>query len=408
MKSFFHLNEYCQYVEGDNGILIYDLNNQKIYSFDMLNSKIIKMFYKGESLKDITGIYGVDVVNELIDKLQCKGLGEYTDTKFYIEPYRVGKIKKLQVEHTNILNTCFIELPCKCTVNCGLCNKSVYKSCETCSLPSKVSDTMDMGFYKSIIDTISPLNFNIIIFHGGDPLVLWSQLQELLEYTRANVADKTRIILKTNGALINLDISKFLIEYKVNPVIVFHFDKDFEMGINDKLSQLSTVIDFFVESKVNIFANILISRDYENRINEICKMLIDEKFSSVSISVIINDSHESQYIIDSRIDTRALLDFYHTKEYNLCLGGMVAISSDKKVLPCPSMKKHKIVDLTTCNLLNSFESNEGLDKFWKFTLDKISNCSNCKFRYSCVDCRAIEEELTGDLYGKALCECLPT
>jgi MoaA/NifB/PqqE/SkfB family radical SAM enzyme len=51
---------------------------------------------------------------------------------------------------------------------------------------------------------------------------------------------------------------------------------------------------------------------------------------------------------------------------------------------------------------------ERIDNFWELNLDKIEKCCSCEFRYSCADCRSLEESLTGKLDGKMLCNYDPS
>jgi radical SAM protein with 4Fe4S-binding SPASM domain len=44
-----------------------------------------------------------------------------------------------------------------------------------------------------------------------------------------------------------------------------------------------------------------------------------------------------------------------------------------------------------------------IKKFWNVTRDTIVPCGDCEYRYSCMDCRAIEE----DVYQTTLCHYNP-
>jgi len=53
---------------------------------------------------------------------------------------------------------------------------------------------------------------------------------------------------------------------------------------------------------------------------------------------------------------------------------------------------------------NLFEDESRIFKYWEWLrLLNIPRCKHCEFNIGCLDCRAFEMQVTGDLYGKVIC-----
>ncbi|MFA4662798.1 SPASM domain-containing protein [Pyrococcus kukulkanii] len=88
--------------------------------------------------------------------------------------------------------------------------------------------------------------------------------------------------------------------------------------------------------------------------------------------------------------------------YNNCMAGLIAITPEGFVIPCPLLRKFIVGDITRENL-RSILRKQRLKKFWKLTKDAISPCKTCSLRYICHDCRALEYQATGDILGIEFC-----
>lgn len=45
-----------------------------------------------------------------------------------------------------------------------------------------------------------------------------------------------------------------------------------------------------------------------------------------------------------------------------------------------------------------------LKQWWLMSNEKVEKCQNCSKRSRCMECRAIEIKMTGDIKGKRQCE----
>lgn len=73
------------------------------------------------------------------------------------------------------------------------------------------------------------------------------------------------------------------------------------------------------------------------------------------------------------------------------------------------MRNHPLGNVANEGLYTVFEKGmEMINKIWKLTLNNIEKCKDCELRYSCADCRALEERLTKKIDGKATCSYNPS
>lgn len=84
------------------------------------------------------------------------------------------------------------------------------------------------------------------------------------------------------------------------------------------------------------------------------------------------------------------------RNQNSCLAHKLSVSKKGEVKNCPSFtKSFGFVDSVRIDeVIKEFE----FKKYWDYTKDKISICSDCEFRWVCPDCRA--HTRNGDELGK--------
>ncbi|WP_456367477.1 SPASM domain-containing protein [Thermococcus sp.] len=91
-----------------------------------------------------------------------------------------------------------------------------------------------------------------------------------------------------------------------------------------------------------------------------------------------------------------------TEKYHDCLAGMIAVTAEGYVLPCPILRNYVVGDVKKEGL-KKIVRRKRLRTFWRMTKDKIPSCSSCPFRYICHDCRALEYQATGEIDGVEYC-----
>ncbi|WP_068613219.1 4Fe-4S cluster-binding domain-containing protein [Paenibacillus tuaregi] len=395
--KFLILKSNCAIVVGNNGSFIYDIANKDYYSLDVHHTEILNKVKKGMCIEEIKNEFDVNVVNDFFNKLIESNLAELADYYYVEEVTRIGHARPVSNMQ---LNTCYIELPSSCEVNCKSCRSLKLFSCLTCSCPTVTSPELDMEFYRSLLSDVLKMSVQTLIFHGGDPLTFGDSILELLQYTRENAHENVRIILKTNGRLLDTKMIHHFIKFKINPLFVLRCTNE----NNHQISMLETspeTFQVFFENKLEYFCNVVM--DSPTQLESVIQKLKNYNFSNISTSLLIDEKSNLQTYARVQFSDKLSYNFMLNKNLHPCLMGVIAITADRKVIPCPSMIKHPLLDLGKSHILDLFQYPEILNEFWRFSLEKIERCKACKIRFSCVDCRAVEELLSNDLYKKEIC-----
>jgi radical SAM protein with 4Fe4S-binding SPASM domain len=86
--------------------------------------------------------------------------------------------------------------------------------------------------------------------------------------------------------------------------------------------------------------------------------------------------------------------------YSPC-SGIMAIAADGSIRPCP-MIPDAIGDVQNRGIHKLF-ANSAQKTFWGMTKDHISGCSDCEYRYACVDCLALDLCASNSRQGVSMC-----
>jgi len=80
------------------------------------------------------------------------------------------------------------------------------------------------------------------------------------------------------------------------------------------------------------------------------------------------------------------------------------VSSDGNVYVCRVMREKSLGNVLDSNLSEIVRTRrKEIGALWNATRDTITPCGDCEYRYSCMDCRAIEK----DVYKTNLCHYNP-
>ncbi|WP_153127456.1 4Fe-4S cluster-binding domain-containing protein [Peribacillus tepidiphilus] len=400
--NYLIIDNSCEVVLGENGALIYDLKNKRFFSLDVMHAEIINMLKKGNAIKVVKNKFDEEIVDTFIKNLMENQLAKLSSSYFVEESFRVGKARP----STDLnFNTCYIQLPTTCYKDCNDCFDYKLSSCLTCSKPKAQASKFDMIFYKGLISDILKTPVNTIIFHGGDPLTNESEFLDILKFTRENAMYDIRIIFITNGSLLKHYHIDTFVSNKISPLIVFHHtDENMDMeNLKTKAMELSNLFTPLVENNVEYYANIVFENQPLNTQRQLIQILEEYNFGNVTTSKIVNMNNDVHKYASLNFPEKMAYNFGYYKDLHPCLNGIIAVTSDKKIVPCPSMHKRILLDLEDKKFIDLFNHTEEIDKFWRFTLSKTDKCKSCKYRYACIDCRFIEEEITKSINEKEIC-----
>jgi len=388
--TYFKLNPECYLISGKAKAAIYDLITGNVFGLNEKEKEVLVMCENGVPVENIRG--GKNILEEVCDKL----LGEFYPNRIFVEKLRLGSpIHDYQPGNPIELERVFLEINNSCDYDCWFCGYHGIRrtlGCFGCNKWKENGEPMSVDRVKRLVKEIKKLGCKILYITGGDLTLDWDRTLEIAECAE-NLLDKVYIML--NEKKISTVIED-LNELKVHPVIQTEIDSmQKAFGLNSFTILLVTTPDEFEKA-----------RSASQRLLKEVDRNITIKVDFVSKDFGLLKSHKTRIPLLKipRVNTQV---FWHNKKWHPCLGKSLAITYDGRVLPCPMMRNYSFGNIKDKELYKIFEGKKEIEKFWNLTLDNIEKCKGCEFRYACSDCRALEENLTGKLKGKRLCNYEP-
>lgn len=261
-----------------------------------------------------------------------------------------------------------------CNLNCIMCPNDNIKS----------KGFMDFNLFRSIINQIKTTAKVILLYNTGEPL-LHSKIIDMVKYCKEKTDAK--IILSSNATLLNKDISKKLIESKLDEIILCldgNSPETYEkirIGA-DYYAVLENILDFIKladeSNKPKVIIQLIKMNINEHEIGEF-KNKWSKLNCEVSISNLDNWAHQLPIIINkSEITSSAAI----SREPCADLWFKMAINHSGEVTICcydynkkiriGSLKDHTIEELWNNNKIKQFRKLHFENKY----LD-IDFCRNC-------------------------------
>jgi radical SAM protein with 4Fe4S-binding SPASM domain len=353
---------------------IYDLIDEKVYSLSEQETKLLKQCEKNRPIREDEGT--------LCD-LKRRRLGNFYSNPPYIQKLRVGSPYLENEGDPPALYRAFLEINNSCSRDCWFCGRNGIKrslGCIGCNKWDDCGEIPELERWKELINELKDLSCRDIFITGGDLTLAWDRAIEILRYAEGKFKN-IYITLHQRSA------SSDKVDYLMNKAkLIIQADDPNDIKLNN--SEI-----FLITSSQNDRADFIDNKNIRT------DFLIEDK------SILQRDT---LLFSKKKIRSVNLFQFQNNLEYHPCLGHTLAINCDGRVTPCPMMRKYSFGNIKIDKLCTIFQKQwEAIDKFWKLNLDKIEKCADCEFRYSCDDCRALEECLTGEIGGKILCSYNP-
>jgi radical SAM protein with 4Fe4S-binding SPASM domain len=373
---YFRLNPECFLIDGKNQGAIYDLIEGTVYSLNPEETII---------LRDCEKNLAVDPNNSFLSDLEKKCLGTFYENQVFIEKLRIGSpIEEFQPGRPPQFSRAFLEINNTCERTCRYCGFfGIHRSmgCMGCNIWDEPGQEISIGRWKNLIHELEDLDCKMVYFTGGDLTKDWERTLTLIDHAEGRFRN-IFVCLKSDS--LSGTIKKDLAQ-KATPIV--QTDKLEEIPKEDPY--VLTLPQDTSEEKMACFPQ-----------NGAIEFLIEE-YQQIPLW--------SPLTSKKKIPGTSVNAFYHNKKAHPCLGNSLAITWRGDVLPCLLMRKHVLGNIQNMEMYSVFQKNiKGIHKFWEMHLGSIEKCEMCEFRYTCMDCRALEESLTGNIIGKALCNYDPT
>jgi radical SAM protein with 4Fe4S-binding SPASM domain len=314
----------------------------------------------------------------MIKKLR---LGTYYPGKIYVQKLRIGSpIYEMQTGNPPQLYRAFLEINNLCNRNCRLCGFYGIKNSKRCLSYNKWArndEPLATGMWRKLSEDLKDLGCIDLFVTAGDLTLTWDETKNIVDHAHGKF-DSIYITIPQRNLFEN--IGGYL-RNKAKLIV--------QLGNSDKNS-LERQINYLVIQPESW-------RTVDKAINE----NITEGFNIIHSEIILNRPAAGP-------KKRADLNFLNDRIFHSCLNHTIAVTYTGDVLPCPIMRDHKFGNVKEEELWAILSKQwKKIYNIWTLNLDKIEPCSYFGFRYSCADCRALEETLTGRLNGKTPCNYDP-
>lgn len=372
---YFRLNPECYFIKGKKCGAIFDLIDGKIYALDKQETKLVTSCENNIPIQRY---------EKFLVELKKLCLGNFYPNSVYIQKLRVGSpIREVESESLT-LNRAFLEINNSCNRNCWFCGYYGIKrsfGCMGCNKWKENGKLLNLERWKSVIDELNDLECRDIFITGGDLTLAWNRTMDILDYANGKF---TNIYITFHQQSLSLEIMNSLAK-KANVIVQ-----------TDELSN--------IKSK-NVTTLLIVRPENLADINNMCAENIITDFIIDSEDSLSNDM---PIMSKKKISPIGMYKFLNNLEYHPCLGHTLTVCYNGNIIPCPMMRKHSFGNVRSKDLCTIIKEKwDYINKFWTLNLDGIKKCKNCEFRYVCNDCRALEENLTGDLVGKMMCNYNP-
>ena len=411
-KRIFKLYGHCKLVEGINGLCIYDLINGDIVELEDRFQDVFKRYLDTQALSATDNF---DIINELVHS----NLGFLTyQNNIYIDDVDFSHspmFESLLMPNYTISNI-FLELTNKCNLNCLFCSEEnkIYRSTGCKKYDYNITNFREVD-YESVVMQAKMLDVTRVIIIGGEPLLEKKKLENILNLCSG--LDLTPVVY-SNGSISFTDVIKDLLIKTDGKVVIqslFNNDEDYAMftGVNGVWSKQKSNVDSLLGKGIRVRIIVPLGRFNDTMENTAINYFSAKKIP-VTVQYIMPYPENNFYSVklkDDMLDRSKFLDrvnpliYYRHKKQQFCFSNMLAISYNGDIYACPSLRDFPLGKVSTHKLREIFD-NETYSKLAGLSKDKIKGCSNCKFRYGCTVCRALEYYATGDIRGMKNCNVL--
>lgn len=381
------LNKDVVFVKGFLNGAIYILKTGEVYSINKKACEIISKLKENKKLTKEEKEYAELLKKNNLYNMECS-------IKSYIFEENV----------VNRYNTIWLEITQGCNMRCIHCYEGQ---------THKVSKrTLTLNEWKKIIDQLKILNIKRVIVIGGEPCI-HENIYEILEYLGKKEIPTT---LFTNASLLNNKIIDLLVRNDMEIKISLYGPNS---EVHDKITKVKGSFNVLIKNiellkEKGIVPTIAITlmkenEDYYLEIEKLLEKINIKKFKFDVIRKVFDGQQDKHYPENNKIRNlvKRTSPYFLVKKKtfninvkkNSCWYGKLVISEDGSLFPCVFARNEILGNIKETNVKKLLESKK-LSQLWNLNMDKIKICSDCEFRYACIDCRPLAYSEKKDLYEK--------
>lgn len=388
------ISKYTKYIKIKEDV--YAIFNSLLMKVFYMNEKELKELLNGSIIDTELTLHraGILVKNQEVDKLAYETLKTQLSSK----------TAKIEIMYMIMSSAC--NLRCK---YCFVENNQDNNHCEI-NMSEKVAEEAINKFSKYVLE--NDIEYPLIVFYGGEPLVNWGVLRHAIEYAEHKIK-KIRFNMVSNGTLFNEGIASYLAEHRVE--IGISIDGHQELNDTNRVyrnssrsvyTDVMSTLDMFDHNSMKCGLSITVSKQLLENQDIVLQWLKDCDRKNIFFNLYHFTSKEEwrEYyekacaflikayeflapngIVDGRIVRK--IDSFTNEVFKFadCAangGNQITIKPNGKVCVCQGYLKTdqyelgSVWDLDFCELKQSKEL-----EFW---INRIPLC-----REECIDCEAL-------------------
>ncbi len=353
-----------------------------------------------------------EILLNFIKYLDENKIGSWYDNDVYIQkintilPFLLTKERMYSFKLPRLA----LEVTGDCNLNCSFCSSEniIYRSCGCKKWES--FDVLTLNDYYSIINESILFGVKQIVFTGGEPLLKWDLVNELINYIK-NINKDIDIRIQTNGTLITSEIAEVLKYNHIHVLLQVLGNDKFayckHCGDGNLYAKVKNSVNLLKEFKISTTIKILVTKENENNIPK-----IEKYYSSLFTHVVKNylfppNEFQSKKFYNESVNCDNFeypVDIYNYQLFekkNNCLFGQLLVSNSGNVYPC-MMIRDSLGNICEKKLFEIIKGGGHL-KYWNLPKKNIQHCNECENSLFCFDCRAINLFSTNQINGMRYC-----
>ncbi len=404
--NYFRLFPDCIFLEGYKGGAIYFLSENRVIDLSYEEKNMLRYLLNEGSIAAGENIYGKEI-KYLLTRLIQKKLGTLYPGRVASDHYypRCQWEMRGYLEEVPDIREFFIQLNNDCTLECQLCadDRYIHNGCKSCARWPLSRQVKGNFVPATALEDILKLKPQRLIFAGGDPLLRWGELIDMVQIIKEKIPEQ-KIQINCNGLSLQENIIEEGKAYNLDfSITLINYSKIFGSTEGEVLLQkIRDKLCLCEKYSLTYHVCILIEAGDGRSLYILQDFLENQNPRSVVVAESVREKSYESTLISKRTSRDKvkpdLHGFFQNQKFHPCLNGRLALDHAGQILACP-MLRESAGAYPGDNIKTPFR-NGRLDVFWRSKKDNLQACKDCQYRYLCRDCAVMEQAVEEGILNK--------